>query len=241
MFRLTAFLKRTDTIGRDAFLDHLVDIWGPAVAAGQKGLKKLLINLPLDLSGTALADVFPPRFDALVELHYPDQDSALREIARFAHAPDEARLDGWIDPADSAVFLGEVRPKKPDSWGDTGVRMSVAGHVVDGMAVEDAQRYWNDVHPVVAQRAPETWNRLTLYTQVHGRDMGGKGLAAWLGPHRPFPMCADMGAVSIDELLAAYGNEQYMAIVRPDEQKFSKPEEMLTFVTDRTIAVLDQA
>ena len=42
MFRLTAFLKRTDTIGRDAFLDHLVDIWGPAVAAGQKGLKKLL-------------------------------------------------------------------------------------------------------------------------------------------------------------------------------------------------------
>ena len=241
MFRLTAFLKRADTIGRDAFLDHLVDIWGPAVAAGQKGLKKLLINLPLDLSGTALADVFPPRFDALVELHYPDQDSALREIARFAHAPDEARLDGWIDPADSAVFLGEVRPKKPDPWGDTGVRMSVAGHVVDGMAVEDAQRYWNDVHPVVAQRAPETWNRLTLYTQVHGRDMGGKGLAAWLGPHRPFPMCADMGAVSIDELLAAYGNEQYMAIVRPDEQKFSKPEEMLTFITDRTIAVLDQA
>src|SRR5690554_220481 len=202
MWRITAFLKRRADIGSEDFLGHLVDVWGPCVAGQQAGLEKLLVNLPLDLAGTELAEVFPPRFDALVELYYADHQSAAEALADLSRASADARLDAWVDPSDSAAFLGEVRPKKPDDSAATEVRMTVAGHVVDGMAVEDAQRYWNDVHPVVAQRAPDTWNRLTLYVQVHGREISGEGLAGWLCPYQFFPMCADMGAVGIDELLA---------------------------------------
>lgn len=237
MWRITAFLKRRADIGSEDFLGHLVDRWGPGVAGRQTGLEQLLVNLPLDLAGTELAEVFPPRFDALVEFYYADYQSAAKAAAGLSRPSADAGLGAWLDSGDSAAFLGEVRPKKPDDGAATGVRMTVAGHVIDGMAVEDAQRYWNDVHPVVAQRAPDTWNRLTLYVQVHGREISGEGLGGWLCPYQFFPMCADMGAVSIEELLAAYGNDQYMAIVRPDEQKFSKPEEMLTFITDRHLAV----
>lgn len=243
MWRMTAFLKRSASIDRDTFLSHLKDVWAPAIASqpGHKDvLKKLFINLPMDLTGTALEEVFPPHFDALIELYYDDFDSARQGLDGLSQPAPNARLGAFVDQGASSAFLGDVRPKKPENGAATGVRMTVAGQVVDGMAVEDAQRYWNDVHPVVAQRAPETWNRLTLYTQVHGRKISGEGLAQWLCPYQFFPMCADMGATSIDELLMAYGNDQYMAIVRPDEQKFGKPEEMLTFVTDRKVAVLDQ-
>lgn len=243
MWRITAFLKCSTNSDRETFVSHLKDVWAPAIAnqAGHKDvLKKLKINLPMDLTDTALEEVFPPHFDALVELCYDDYNSAMQGLDSLSEPPANARLEALVDQQASAVFLGEVRPKKPDERAATGVRMTVAGHVVDGMAVEDAQRYWNDVHPVVAQQAPETWNRLTLYTQVHGRKISGEGLAQWLGPYQFFPMCADMGASSIDEMLIAYGNDQYMAIVRPDEQKFSKPEEMLTFVTDRKVTVLDR-
>lgn len=243
MWRITAFLKRSANIDREPFLSHLKDVWAPAITsqAGHKNvLKKLFINLPMDLTGTALEEVFPPHFDALIELYYDDYDSALQGLSSLSQPVANARLDSWVDQSASSAFLGDVRPKKPEDRAATGVRMTVAGQVVDGMTVEDAQHYWNDVHPVVAQRAPDTWSRLTLYTQVHGRKISGEGLAEWLCPYQFFPMCADMGATSIDEMLIAYGNDQYMSIVRPDEQKFSKPAEMLTFVTDRKVTVLDR-
>jgi hypothetical protein len=233
MWRLTAFLKRNSAMAGDDFLAFLTGTWAPAVCAagsGSASLKNIRIHLPLDLSGSPLESLFPPRFDALVEIAFEDFDSAVASLVALDRDPEVPDLGDALDLSDGAAWLGEVLPKKPDDHGRTGTRMTVAGDVIDGMAEGEAQRYWGEVHPVVAQRAPETWERLTLYRQVHGRRSSAIEEMSWL-PRRYYPMCADMGAVSLEELLAAYDNDQYRAIVRPDEQKFSKPEDMLTFVT----------
>lgn len=238
MWRLSAFLARNPDISRDAFLNRLVDQWAPSAASfGQQrgALKQVVVSLPQDLSGTGLESLFPPVFDALVELWFDSSEDALSTLSQFAGAEDALRLDDAIDPSTSVCFLGEVKPKKPDHDGKSGVRMTVAGHVREGWNIDDAHRYWSEVHPVVAQKVPETWERLSLYQQIHNKNIIGDELVSWLCPYQYYPMSADMGAPTIQQLLAAYDNEQYMAIIRPDEQKFSRPEDMLTFVSDRRL------
>jgi hypothetical protein len=68
-----------------------------------------------------------------------------------------------------------------------------------------------------------------LYSQIHGRRVPGLPLYR--------PMAADVGFESAEDFVTAYSHEQYRSIVRPDEMKFSKPEDMFAFATmdQRTI------
>lgn len=239
MYRITGFLKRNSAIGSSEFIDFLKSTWGDSVlhAKSLSGrLNEINIYLPLDFSGTTLEDFFPPCFDAMIELMFAELDDAVITTEQLNPVNGLPILSDYLDQADSAAWLGEVLPKKPDEFGKTRVRMTVAGHVIDGMPEEDAQKYWSEVHPVVAQTAPLTWDRLTFYRQVHGRRTPIMESQSWI-PYRYFPMCADLGATSVEELLAAYDNEEYLTIVRPDEKKFSKPEEMLTFITREKITL----
>ena len=233
MWRLTGFLRRDPSLTAGEFVDFIEREWA-ALARANAVLRNVVdridIHLPFDVAGTGLEAMFAPQFDALLELWFGDRDGARTGIELINQESGLPRLTDHLDNAASAAWLGEVLPKKPDAARRTRICMTVAGHVIDGMPEHTAQQYWSDVHPLVAQRAPQTWNRLTLYQQTHGRRDAVMESQTWI-PCRYRPMCADVGAASVDELLAAYGNDEYLAIVRPDEMKFSKPHEALSFIT----------
>ncbi len=46
-------------------------------------------------------------------------------------------------------------------------------------------------------------------------------------------MCAEMGFADARDFITNYSNEEYQRIVRPDEERFSRPGEMLAFVTGK--------
>lgn len=244
MWRLTAFLAKQPTTSTDDFIDLINQRWAPAIVEAdsqQNLIQRLIIYLPKDLSGTPIESLFPATFDILVEIWFDSFDHAMSAIEHFDSATQTIQPAALMNQQVSIGFLGEVLPKKMNSADETGVRMTVAGNVIDGMSITHAQKYWSENHPVVAQTAPQTWNRLTLYRQVHGHQIDGSLLNSWICPYQFYPMCADMGAKDLDELLKAYDNDEYMSIVRPDEKKFSKPEDMLTFVTDRRRVILDRS
>src|SRR3546814_6601644 len=74
------------------------------------------------------------------------------------------------------------------------------------------------------------WERLTLYTQFHGHKVSGLGLGNWLAVARFVPLCSDMGLETQQSFIDAYASEPYLRIIRPDEEKFYRPGDMLAFV-----------
>jgi hypothetical protein len=50
-----------------------------------------------------------------------------------------------------------------------------------------------------------------------------------------------MGFADEREFLTGYSNAEYLAIVRPDEEKFSRPGEALAFVSGAERVILENA
>jgi hypothetical protein len=234
MWRLTILLGRDAAVASEAFMPRLLEAFVPAVlgAIGDDlRLRRLIANIRPDDLEPAVAAMFPPRFDGLLELWFETQADA-EAVSRLLAGSDACRAaaQGLIDGANGIAWLAEVFPIKAEI-GVTRIKFMAGGDVALGWAVDAAQRYWRDVHPGVAQTVPSVWARLARYVQFHGRDAPDLAVGDWLARVRFVPMCADMGFARAEDFLLTYGSADYLRVIRPDEEKFSRPGEMLAFVS----------
>lgn len=231
MWRVTAFLKRKAALDRKAFVQHVETLLA-AIAAHDAAPEKTVLNLPMDPLSDQMAAMFGDGFDAVVELHFTDSDAA--NAALFALAADAkiaALADAAIDRAGSHAWLAEIVPQiVPPAEHLT---FFVAGQIADGMTRDEAQQYWRSEHVRVFTSVPDFIPYIVGYTQLHGRDVLRPGAIDWLAAESFYPMCADMGLRSTEDVVTAYSMPSYLAIVRPDEERFSKPADMLSFASGR--------
>jgi hypothetical protein len=194
-----------------------------------------LVRLVIDRSPASLdpevAGLFPPLFDALLEFWFDDAENAAAVMAKLDR--DSAVRDAAeavVDAERSVLWLAQVFPIKCEE-GRSRVKFLAGGDAAEGWSIEGAQRYWREVHPAVARTAPTVWEPLTRYVQFHGSPVPDGVGASPLGRWRRVPMCAEMGFADERDFVTNYSNAEYLSIVRPDEEKFSRPGEMLAFVS----------
>jgi hypothetical protein len=169
-------------------------------------------------------DDWPSVFDGVLELRFDDFLPAAAALSLLAsNSTIRADAARWLDLDASPAWIGKARPflDKPG----VKAKLLVAAQIADGWkdTEEDAQRYWRDVHPVVAQGDLRFWGRLLRYTQIHGFRTPG------IVNH--MPIAAEIGAASFDDLNAAFATDFYRTTVRPDEMKFVSPEGMLVLAS----------
>ncbi len=244
MWRLTILLVRDAAVAAAAFTPRLLETFVPALLdaiGGDPRLRRLIANIrPPDLE-SAVAAMFPARFDGLLEMWFEtqaDAEAVSRLLAGSAACRAAAR--GLIDGGRGIAWLAEVFPIKAEI-GVTRIKFMAGGEVAPGWTVDAAQRYWRDVHPVIAQTVPEVWGRLARYTQFHGCDAPGLAVGDWLARVRFVPLCAEMGFARARDFVLTYTGADYLRIVRPDEEKFSRPGEMLAFVSGEERDLLGRA
>jgi len=233
MWRVATLVQKRGDVPMAEFARQWLGVIAPAIAkaAGNAGsVSRVVVNVPPENLGESLRSVFPPAYDGLIEFWFADPEDAVSTMQIIG---DDAALRELalpvIDGARSVSWLAQCFPIKPER-GST-VKFLAGGDVAEGVELEDAQAYWRDQHPVVAQTAPQVWEPLTRYTQFHGKPQHIVGTIDWLAQGRFVPLCSDMGFVETDDFLKVYGCEQYARIVRPDEEKFSRPGEMLSFIS----------
>lgn len=233
MFRITILARRSKAITADAFNTQWLNVVCPALArcvANTPKLHRIVVNLPPDSLSAAIANVFPTLYDGMLELWSETAEAAaacIDAIAADKHVKESSR--DVVDTDNSVMWLAEVVPSKPDSG--SRVKFTAGGEVAHGVALEEAHRYWRDEHPLVAQTAPDVWNKLSRYTQFHGCTSPQLNTDNGLAKPRFVPMCSDMGFMDQNDFIALYTCKQYQQIVRPDEEKFSRPGEMLAFIS----------
>jgi hypothetical protein len=230
MWRFTVLTARKSGTAPGAFQTHWLEVLGPAIAAAAGDrLRRLVVDLPPAEILPEVAEVFPAQFDGMAELWFDGREDAEAALERLAADAKVAAATAPVDRARSVAWLAEVKPKKPEA-GRTVVKFLAGGNPAEGWSVEEAQHYWSETHPVVAQTVPHTWNMMTRYVQFHGRELAPR-LRAWIADGRFVPLCADMGFATQSDFIRHYTDPGYLATVRPDEQKFSRPGEMLSYVT----------
>lgn len=244
MWRLTILLVRDAAVVAETFTPRLLEAFVPALQdaiGGDPRLRRLIANIRPDDLEPAVAAMFPPRFDGLLELWFETQADAAA-VSRLLAGSDACRAaaQGLIDGASGVAWLAEVFPIKAEI-GVTRIKFMAGGDVAPGWAVDAAQRYWRDVHPVVAQTVPSVWSRLARYVQFHGCDAPELAVGDWLAQLRFVPLCADMGFARAEDFLLTYTSDDYLRVVRPDEEKFSRPGEMLAFVSGEERDLLGRA
>lgn len=233
MWRATVLLKKSGGVSLQAFQQQWLDRIAPAIAsaAAVDGLAvKAIVNVAPATISDALRSVFPPAFDGLLELWFGALSSAVAGLELLRNNVSLRDLaKPVIDGAGGVVWLAQAFPIKPESG--TAVKFLAGGDVAEGVPLDEAQAYYRDQHPRVARTAPDVWGPLTRYTQFHGQPSPVAPTIEWLATGRFVPMCSDMGFAEIGDFLKVYGSDQYARIVRPDEEKFSRPGEMLSFIS----------
>lgn len=233
MWRVTAFLKRRSSLTREQFVARGGALF-EAIAARPVRPSRILFNLPIDPPSERLTAMFGDRFDGVAELWFADEAEAQRVLADIAQdAVVVAAAAAVIDRDASSAWLAEVVPHYEVAG--TGVKFVVAGQVADGLTVAEAQTYWREQHFRVARTVDDFMAYLTRYVQMHGRDLLPPGWIDWLARHSFFPMCADMGLRTESDVEIAYSLPSYLAIIRPDEERFSKPGDMLSFASIKAL------
>lgn len=243
MWRQAVLVVRDPGCAPDAFRAGWLDRLGPAVATagrGRPGLRRLLASLPPEAVDPAVAAVFPPMFDGLLELWFDAPGDAVDALGALSgDAGLRGLAEGLVEAGRGVAWLARAVAVKPGD-GAVGAKFLAGGDVAEGMTLEAAHRYWAEEHPRVARTAPEVWDRLASYTQFHGTPAPVPSLRGWLARERFVPMCSDMGFARQSDFIALYTSAQYRTIVRPDEERFSRPGEMLAFIGGRETVLLDQ-
>jgi len=236
-------LRRRSDISGASFQKAWLDTIAPAlaaVAAGDRRTIRAIVNVAPESISDDLRNVFPPAFDGLFELWFEDAAAAVAalDMLRGNSALRDLAMP-VIYGAAGVVWLAQAFPIKPEAG--SAVKFLAGGDVAEGVPLEVAQAYYRDEHPRVAQTAPQVWNPLTRYTQFHGKPAPAVPSIDWLAAGRFVPMCSDMGFAEIGDFLKVYGSEEYARIVRPDEEKFSRPGEMLSFISAEERVLFDRA
>lgn len=233
MWRATVLLKKAGDVALEAFQQQWLDRIAPAIAAAAAGdglALRAIVNVAPATISDALRNVFPPAFDGLLELWFEAPAPAVAGLELLRSNPSLRELaQPVIDGGAGVVWLAQAFPIKPESG--SAVKFLAGGDVAEGVPLEAAQAYYREQHPRVARTAPEVWGPLTRYTQFHGQPAPVAPSIEWLATGRFVPMCSDMGFAEIGDFLKVYGSDQYAQIVRPDEEKFSRPGEMLSFIS----------
>lgn len=242
MWRATVLLRRRSDATPAAFQQAWLDSIAPALAAAasrdDRTIRAIVNQAPVSISDE-LRDVFPPAFDGLFELWFDDPGAAVAVLDAVGTDTSLQDLAAPVIDGDAGVlWFAQAFPIKPEE-GST-VKFLAGGDVAEGVPLEEAQAYYRDEHPRVARTAPTVWNPLTRYTQFHGKPAPVAPSIAWLAVGRFVPMCSDMGFAEIDDFLKVYGSEEYARIVRPDEERFSRPGEMLSFISAEERVLFDR-
>jgi len=235
MWRVTAYLKRAPSVVREDFVARWQALADRIVSRnGAARPDRIVLNLPLDPPLPDLIAMFGDRYDGLTELWFRSREDAIRILLNLEADPGlREQSAGLLDTAACSRWLAKVRPviDKPG----TGVRFFVAGQQVASLTVEEAQRYWHDVHPRVFGDVDDFMAYITGYTQMHGSSAPELADTTLFGRYDFYPMCADMGLREPADVPIAYALPSYMEIIRPDELKFSKQAEMLSFASTQRI------
>lgn len=234
MWRITAFLKRHSGLTRKEFIPHAQALM-TRIADHRGAPVRVILNLPMDPLPVELATMFGDRFDAVAELWFADAPSANAALLQLA--ADEAigaLAASAIDQGGSHAWLAEVVPQIPPP--PAFLKFVVAGQMADNFTLAEAQEYWRVEHPRLFLTVTDFVPYIVGYTQMHGRNELAPGAIDWLAAHDFYPMCAEMGLRSVEDVVTAYSMPSYLAIIRPDEEYFSKPGEMLSFASDRALA-----
>jgi hypothetical protein len=231
MWRITMLMKAAPGIGRQRAFQGLLDDYARLLVSqlslARPELRRIVISCASETPGSGLPDMF----DASAELYFDAEAAAGQTLAVLTQDKQLlAALARHCDAASMVAWMGEyiVNLDLPGA----NIRLTVTGDIADGLTVEEALKYWANVHPVVARTAREFFSYLRLYAQIHGRHAQGTNLYR--------AMAAEVGVESLADLITAYSHPQYMSIVRPDEMKFSKPGEMFAFATANRKTVLDR-
>ena len=241
MWRVAILLRKHSNVPLESFEREWLNNIAPAIAAAagrQDQTVRAIVNVTPASISDALRDVFPPAFDGLFELWFNNPDNAVACLESLRG--DEALRDlasPVIDGARGVAWLAEAFPTKLESG--SAVKFLAGGDIAEGISLEAAQTYYREEHPRVAKTAPQVWEPLTRYTQFHGKPQPQIPTIGWLATGRFVPMCSDMGFAEIGDFLKVYGSEQYARIVRPDEEKFSRPGEMLSFISAEERVLFD--
>lgn len=233
MWRVAILLRKRSDVPRETFERKWLGSIAPAIAAAagrDPRTMRAIVNVAPASISDALRNVFPPAFDGLLELWFDNPHTACAVLTSLRDDAVLAKLAApMIDGAGGVAWLAQAFPTKPELG--TTVKFLAGGDIAEGISLEDAQTYYREQHPRVARTAPQVWEPLTRYTQFHGQPQPMITTIPWLAVGRFVPMCSDMGFAEIDDFLRVYGSEQYARIVRPDEVKFSRPGEMLSFIS----------
>lgn len=233
MWRVTTLAMRCEGLDTAEFETRWIGALAPAVAefvAADPRARRVVLNVAPKHLDPAVRTVFPPAYDGLIEFWFGTPQDAAAAMRRLAGAEELAlRAADVVDGPRGVAWLAKVVPAKLDS-GST-VKFLAGGDVAEGVTLKEAHRYWAEDHPRVAQTAPAVWDRLTRYTQFHGTPDPAIDPGRWLAVGRFVPMCSDMGFARAEDFVALYTSSDYARIVRPDEEKFSRPGEMLSFVS----------
>ncbi len=233
MYRITALVRRKEGLNDNVFSSRWFDVLAPAISTflrKDESLRRLVVNVAPDKLDDEVAKIFPPPFDGLIEFWFGDADEAIKSMKELSSNEELCAIaEGIVDGPAGVAWLAKVVPSKPEQGSN--IKFLAAGDVAEGMSLADAHAYWKDVHPVVARTAPKVWNKLTRYTQFHGVQMPKLEIGGWLAKARFVPMCSDMGFARQRDFVDVYTSDEYVSIVRPDEEKFSRPGEMLSFIS----------
>ena len=229
MWKIMAFLKRHPDLTRATFIVRAEALMA-AVAAHPAAPARVVLNLPMDPLPAELAAMFGDRFDAVAELCFADAAAAQASAAALGtDGAIAAAAAAAVDRAASTAWLAEVVPQIPPPARH--LKFLVAGQVADGWTIAAAQEYWRVEHPRVFREVTDFVPYIEGYTQMHGRDILAPGAIDWLAAPLFYPMCAEMMLRSVADVVTAYAMPSYLAVVRPDEERFSKPADMLSFAT----------
>jgi hypothetical protein len=233
MWRVTTLVTRAAGLSDEQFAAQWLDVLAPAIAVAvrsDKRVRRLVVNVAPETLDEQVSSVFPPPFDGLIEFWFDTGADAVEAMARLSDNDELRSLAAPIvDGGKGVAWLAKVVPSKPEQG--SRIKFLAGGDIAEGVTLEFAHKYWAETHPVVAQTAPKVWGPLTRYTQFHGQETPKLDMGRWIAVARFVPMCADMGFARPSDFIGVYTSDEYAAIVRPDEEKFSRPGEMLAFIS----------
>lgn len=230
MWRITTFFQRREPLSRASAIEcWLPEFFHPATESMKAaGAHRAIANLPFDTPIEGL----PDNFDAVAEFWFENLQQARSGLAELREIRRRPAWDDLCDPACPAPWIGEVRPVL--DAGPLCIKVIRAGRPAKGVDARDALAYWRDHHAAVAQTATQFWALLRRYTQVPAVEPESADA---------YPLQADVGAASIEDMKAAFAHPEYFSIVQPDERKFSLAgklvAERLYFASARELIALD--
>jgi hypothetical protein len=232
MWRVIMFLKRLSTVTPAEMRSGWLEQVTPVLLDRLKELGSLN-RASFNAAAEGQLAGWPAGYDGALDLWFDDFLPAAAALSLLqSNATIRAHAAQWLDIDASPAWIGKAT-RVLDKPG-VNARLMVAAQVADDWKEEeeDAQRYWRDVHPVIAQGDLRFWGRLLRYTQIHGFRTPG------VVNH--MPIAAEIGAASFDDLNAAFATEYYRTTVRPDEMKFVSPEGMLVLASGQEKVIYEQ-